>query len=56
VHTAKLVLLGEYVAENFGLAADGHGGTRVNDPPVDSSGHLVTPHQGYPASKSSREM
>jgi hypothetical protein len=32
--TAKLALLGQYVAANFSLGVDGHGGTIVNDPPV----------------------
>ena len=34
VHTANLALLGQYVAANFSLASDSHGGTIVNDPPV----------------------
>jgi large repetitive protein len=37
-HTATLALLGQYVAANFNLASDGHGGTLVSDPPLDSHG------------------
>ena len=33
-HTANIALLGQYVAANFNLASDGHGGTLVSDPPV----------------------
>jgi autotransporter passenger strand-loop-strand repeat protein len=39
-HTAKLVMLGSYVVGNFHSASDGHGGTRITDPPV-SSGSLA---------------
>jgi len=41
-HTAKLAMLGQYVLGNFHIANDGHGGTLVSDPPVDSSGHQLT--------------
>ena len=44
LHTAKLALLGQYVVGNFTLSDDGHGGTLVSDPPVDSAGHLTSPH------------
>ena len=37
-------MLGNYVAANFNLIDDGHGGTRVFDPPVDSSGHFAPVH------------
>ena len=43
-NTARLAMLGSYVAANFHLADDHHGGTLVFDPPVDSSGHLAPPH------------
>jgi hypothetical protein len=43
-NTARLAMLGNYVAANFHLASDGLGGTLVSDPPVDSGGHLVPPH------------
>jgi len=43
-HTARLVMLGNYVAANFHLANDGTGGTLVFDPPVDSGGHLAPGH------------
>ena len=33
-HTAHLTLLGQYVAGQFHIASDGHGGTMVTDPPV----------------------
>jgi hypothetical protein len=32
-HTAHLTLLGQYVAGQFIIATDGHGGTVVTDPP-----------------------
>ena len=32
--TANITLLGQYVAANFSLTTDGHGGTLVTDPPV----------------------
>jgi len=43
-HTAKLALLGQYVASSFPLASDGHGGTLISDPshtahPLLSSSH-----------------
>ena len=31
-HTASLTLLGQYSANQFSLASDGHGGTMVTDP------------------------
>jgi hypothetical protein len=43
-HTARLAMLGSYVAASFHLANDGNGGTLVFDPPVDSGGHLAPPH------------
>jgi autotransporter passenger strand-loop-strand repeat protein len=44
-HTARLAILGSYVAANFTLSDDHHGGTLINDPPVSSGGgNLVTPH------------
>lgn len=30
-HTANLALLGSYMASNFAMASDGHGGTAVTD-------------------------
>ncbi len=33
-HTADITLLGQYVAGNFSITSDGHGGTLVTDPPV----------------------
>jgi autotransporter passenger strand-loop-strand repeat protein len=36
-HTANLTLLGMFMAGQFNIAADGHGGTVVFDPPVSSS-------------------
>jgi hypothetical protein len=37
-HTASLTLLGQYSAQNFTLASDGHGGTMITDPAVGSGG------------------
>ena len=34
LHAANLTLLGQYVAGQFHLAADGAGGTLVTDPPA----------------------
>ena len=33
-HTANLALLGSYMASNFAMASDGHGGTAVTDSAV----------------------
>jgi autotransporter passenger strand-loop-strand repeat protein len=41
-HTATITLLGQYVAGNFHVSTDGHGGTFVTDPPVKSSTDLQT--------------
>jgi large repetitive protein len=43
-HTARLAMLGDHALANFTLADDGHGGTLVSDPPLDSSGHLAPAH------------
>ena len=43
-HVATLAMIGSYTAANFNLADDGNGGTMVTDPPVDSAGHISTPH------------
>jgi len=37
-HTAHLTLLGTYVTSQFHLGGDGHGGTRVTDPPAAAMG------------------
>jgi serralysin len=33
-HTAKVALLGNYMASSFVASSDGHGGTLIHDPPV----------------------
>jgi hypothetical protein len=33
-HTANLLLLGQYVAAQFAMSSDGHGGTLITDPPL----------------------
>jgi autotransporter passenger strand-loop-strand repeat protein len=43
-HTARLAMLGSYVAANFHLADDTHGGTLVFDPPVSSGSSIASPH------------
>jgi autotransporter passenger strand-loop-strand repeat protein len=43
-HTARLAMLGSYVAANFHLADDTHGGTLVFDPPVSSGSAIAPPH------------
>jgi hypothetical protein len=45
--TATITLLGQYVAGNFHVSSDKHGGTFVTDPPVSASQNvaLVNPHQ-----------
>ena len=43
-NTARLVMLGSYVAANFHLATDGHGGTLVSDPPLSSGSAIALPH------------
>ena len=40
-HTANLLLLGQYVAGQFNLGADGNGGTVVTDPPLASSAEMA---------------
>jgi hypothetical protein len=42
--TAKLAMLGSYVAANFSLSNDGHGGTLISDPPVSSGAAIAPPH------------
>ena len=41
-HTARLAMLGSYVAGNFHLTSDGNGGTRVSSP----AGRSITFHAG----------
>jgi autotransporter passenger strand-loop-strand repeat protein len=45
--TATITLLGQYVAGNFHVSSDKHGGTFVTDPPVGAWQNvaLVNPHQ-----------
>jgi autotransporter passenger strand-loop-strand repeat protein len=46
IHTAHFTLLGQYVAGNFHVSTDGHGGTLVTEQPVSASSiALVNPHQ-----------
>jgi hypothetical protein len=33
LRTPNLTLLGQYLAGNFRLSSDGHGGTMITDPP-----------------------
>jgi autotransporter passenger strand-loop-strand repeat protein len=42
-NTIRLAMLGSYVAGNFNLSTDGHGGTLVSDPPVSSGAGFATP-------------
>jgi hypothetical protein len=44
VHTQKLAMIGSYMAANFTLMSDGHGGTLVSDPPVQSAVNIVSQH------------
>jgi hypothetical protein len=53
VHTASLLLLGQYVAGNFHMASDGNlpnAGTLITDPPLtvatDQQGFLGAPRHG----------
>ena len=44
-NTATINLIGQYVQANFHIQADGHGGTLVTDPPVQSlTGGIYIPH------------
>jgi len=43
LHTAHLLLLGQYAAANFAIASDGHGGTLVTDPPLAQHPMLLHP-------------
>ena len=40
-HTAAILLLGQYLAANFNMASDGHGGTLVTDPPLPDNQHAL---------------
>jgi hypothetical protein len=42
-HAATLSLLGQYVAGQFTMASDGHGGTMIGDPPLQGSGPSYAP-------------
>ena len=44
IHTAALTLLGNYVAESFAAASDGHGGTTITEPNQSAQQLLSTPH------------
>jgi hypothetical protein len=49
VNTANITLLGQYMAGQFTLASDGHGGTLFGDPSVTAANDsnpatLVAPH------------
>jgi hypothetical protein len=47
MHTARIELLGNYMASSFVVSSDGHGGTAVVDPLGGSSSQvpfLATPH------------
>ncbi len=37
--SAKLTMHGQYVAVDFHIASDGHGGTLVTDPPLEDHHH-----------------
>ena len=39
--TASILLLGQYLAANFNMASDGHGGTLVTDPPIPDQNNLL---------------
>jgi len=43
-HAATLALIGNYTPTASISPPTGNGGTLVTDPPVDSSGHLTSPH------------
>jgi hypothetical protein len=43
-HTANLAFLGNYMAANFAIAGDGHGGTLVTDGPPNQQQLLAVPH------------
>ena len=42
-HSGTITLLGQYMAGQFNIAADGHGGTVVYDPPVPAATEVVNP-------------
>jgi hypothetical protein len=42
-HSAAVALLGQYIAGNFTLSSDGHGGTLIADPPLNQQ-LLAQPH------------
>jgi hypothetical protein len=41
-HSAKIALLGNYLASTFTTSSDGHGGTNVIDPPLSASTHPLS--------------
>jgi hypothetical protein len=43
-HTAKIALLGNYMASTFVASSDGHGGTSVIDPPANQVNMLAQSH------------
>jgi hypothetical protein len=42
-HTANIALLGQYMASQFAMSSDGHGGTLITDPPPDQQQLLAQP-------------
>jgi hypothetical protein len=48
IHTARIALLGNYVASSFVAASDGHGGTLLSATPVSAALEPATVHQLAP--------
>jgi hypothetical protein len=43
-HIADIALLGQYMASQFAVSSDGHGGTLVTDPPPAQQQFMAQPH------------
>jgi hypothetical protein len=41
--TANIALLGQYMASQFAMSSDGHGGTLITDPPPGQQQFLAQP-------------
>ena len=48
IHTANILLLGQYATAQFNKNSDGHGGTVITDPPLTSSTTLAAGGFGHP--------
>jgi hypothetical protein len=52
-HTARITLIGDYLASSFSVASDGHGGTKVTDPASPAAAHVPQSLQPFIAAAAS---